>query len=133
MKAIVYAEYGPPEVLKLQEVEKPTPKDDQLLIRNYATPVSSGDLIARRFGQIPPREFGMPLLMYLPARLDFGLSKPKKGILGSEFSGEVEAVRRSPASSRGTRCSGISAKRWAVMPSISACPKPGLWPLNRLT
>ena len=92
MKAIIYTEYGPPEVLQLKEVDKPTPKDNEILIRVYATPVNYGDITARNFGNIPPREFNMPVAFWLPARIAFGLRKPRKQILGSEFAGEIEAV-----------------------------------------
>ena len=92
MKAIVYTEYGPPDVLHLKEVEKPAPKDNEILIRNYATSVNYGDIIARKFSKISFREFNMPLPFYFFARIAFGFSKPKKQILGSEFAGEVEAV-----------------------------------------
>lgn len=92
MKAVAYAEFGPPEVLHLTEVEKPAPKDNEILVRVHAAPVSFGDLTARNFKNIPPSQFGMPLPLWLPARLAFGFRKPKKNILGSEFAGEVEAV-----------------------------------------
>ena len=92
MKAIVYTEYGSPDVLQLKEVAKPTPEDNEVLIRIYATTVNFGDLMARNFKAISPRKFNMPLLFWLPARLAFGFRKPKKKILGSEFAGEVEAV-----------------------------------------
>lgn len=92
MKAIVYTEYGPPDVLHLQEVEKPTPQDNELLIKVHAAPVNFGDLTARNFKAISPRKFNMPFLFWLPARISFGFSKPKKKILGSEFAGEIEAV-----------------------------------------
>jgi len=92
MKAIVYTEYGPPDVLQLKEVEKPSPKDNEILIKVHATPVNYGDIVARNFKNIPTREFHMPLLFLLPARISFGLSKPKRTILGSEFAGEVENV-----------------------------------------
>ncbi len=92
MKAIVYTEYGSPDVLHLAEVTKPTPKENEVLIRIHATPVNFGDLTARNFKSITPRRFSMPLLLWLPARLAFGFRKPKKHILGSEFAGVVEAV-----------------------------------------
>jgi NADPH:quinone reductase-like Zn-dependent oxidoreductase len=92
MKAIVYTEYGSPDVLHLSEVEKPAPKDNEILIRIHATTVNFGDLLARNFKAVSPRKFNMPFFFWLPARLAFGLSKPRQPILGSEFAGEVEAV-----------------------------------------
>jgi NADPH:quinone reductase-like Zn-dependent oxidoreductase len=86
MKAIVYTEYGPPEVLQLKEVEKPAPKDNEILVRVYATTVSSGVLWARS-GKHPDSKF-----FTLAVRIMFGLRKPKKTILGYELSGEVESV-----------------------------------------
>ena len=77
MKAVVYTEYGPPDVLHLQEVGKPTPKDNEIQVRIYATTVNVGDLWARNFAAITPRKSSMPLPLWLPTKLDFGLSKPK--------------------------------------------------------
>lgn len=85
MKAIVYTEYGPPEVLQLKEVEKPTPKDDEVLIRVYATSVTTGDCNARGFVFVPPG-FG------LAARFMFGLRRPTKPVLGTDLAGEIEAA-----------------------------------------
>ena len=85
MKAIVYTKYGPPDVLHLEEVEKPAPKDNEVLIKVYATTVTTGDVNARGFVFVP-RGFGFV------SRLMFGLVKPKKTILGVEFAGEIEAT-----------------------------------------
>ena len=92
MKAIVCTKYGPPDVLELKEVEKPTPKDNEILIRIYETSVSYGDIVARNFKEISPRKFNMPFLFWLFAKIFFGFRKPKITILGSEFAGEIEAV-----------------------------------------
>lgn len=86
MKAMIYTEYGPPDVLHLAEIEKPVPKDNEILVKVFATTVSSGVLWART-GTHPDSQF-----FTLAIRLAFGLTKPKKKILGYELSGEVEAV-----------------------------------------
>ncbi|MBZ0277924.1 MAG: NAD(P)-dependent alcohol dehydrogenase [Anaerolineae bacterium] len=92
MKAIVYTQYGSPDVLHLQEMTQPAPADHEILIRVAATSVNIGDLMARNFGNITPRQFSMPIFFWLPSRLVFGLRRPKNHILGSEFAGEVAAV-----------------------------------------
>jgi NADPH:quinone reductase-like Zn-dependent oxidoreductase len=92
MKAVVYTEYGPPDVLQLKEVEKPTPKEDEILIRIYATPVAYGDILARNFKEISPRKFTMPFPFWLMTRIFFGVRKPRITIRGSELAGEIEAV-----------------------------------------
>lgn len=92
MKAITYTEYGSPDVLQLREIAKPAPKDGEILIRIRATRVNYGDMLARKFGSVTTKEFNMPGIFLLPAKLEFGIRKPKKYILGSEFSGEVESV-----------------------------------------
>lgn len=94
MKAIVMSDYGPPEVLKLKEVNKPAPKDNEILVRVHAVSVNYGDIVARNFKNLTPGEFNMPFLLWLVARIQFGISKPKTTILGSEFAGEVESVGR---------------------------------------
>jgi NADPH:quinone reductase-like Zn-dependent oxidoreductase len=79
MKAIVCTKYGPPDVLQLKEVDKPTPKDNEVLIRIYAAAVTTEDPLNRK---------GEPFF----ARVFTGLIRPKNPILGAEFAGEIEAV-----------------------------------------
>src|SRR5476651_2584679 len=86
MKAMVYEKYGPPEVLELKEVEKPTPTDNEVLIKVYATTVHRGDTRMRSLN-IPG-----PSWQVLLARIFLGIRKPKKAILGMELSGKIEAV-----------------------------------------
>lgn len=85
MKAIVYTQYGPADVLQLQEIEKPAPKDNEVLIKVQATSVTAGDCNARGFVFVPP---GLGFL----ARLMIGLRKPRQPILGMELSGEIVEV-----------------------------------------
>ena len=94
MKAIVYTEYGPPEVLKLKEVEKPAPKDNEVLVKVHAASVNYGDITARNFRYLSPGEFHMPMLLWFPSRIGFGFKKPKRKILGNEFAGEIEATSK---------------------------------------
>ncbi|NDJ76422.1 MAG: NAD(P)-dependent alcohol dehydrogenase [Chloroflexi bacterium] len=84
MKAAVCTKYGPPDVVQIQDVAKPTPKDDQVLVKIHATTVTSGD--SRIRGLNVPAGFG-PI-----TRLMFGFRKPRNPILGTELSGEIEAV-----------------------------------------
>jgi len=82
MRAIVYTKYGPPEVLQLKEVEKPTPGDSEVLIKVYATTVNRTDYATIR---------AIPFF----ARLYTGIFKPKKRIPGTEFAGEIEEIGKS--------------------------------------
>jgi NADPH:quinone reductase-like Zn-dependent oxidoreductase len=78
MKAIICTKYGPPEVLILKEVEKPTPKNNEVLIKIWATTAASGDCVVRG--------------AWLPMQVIFGFRKPRRSILGVVLAGEVEAL-----------------------------------------
>src|SRR5512146_1742511 len=89
MKAIVSEKYGAPDVLQIRDVEKPTPKDNEVLVKVYATTVTIGDTIMRSLN-LPP----IPSWQKFMARLILGWRKPKRPILGMELAGEVESVGR---------------------------------------
>ena len=86
MKAIVYTEYGSPDVLKLKEVEKPVPKDNEILVKVFASSVTSGLAFIRK-GQHPDSK-----LFTLILRLMLGFKKPRKSILGYELAGVIESI-----------------------------------------
>ncbi|MHA2283100.1 MAG: NAD(P)-dependent alcohol dehydrogenase [Promethearchaeota archaeon] len=86
MKAIVYEKYGPPEVLQLKEVDKPSPKDNEILVKVFATTVNYAARLVRS-GKHPDKKFYTFML-----RMMNGVRKPKKPILGYELAGEIEAV-----------------------------------------
>ena len=84
MKAIICTKYGPPEVLQLREVEKPTPKDNEVRIKVHATTCHIGD--------VRIRSFNVPFWQKIPFRLFLGIRRPKRSILGMELAGDVEAI-----------------------------------------
>lgn len=84
MRAIVYRKYGTPDELKLVEIPKPVPKDNEVLIKIHASTVTMGDC--------EMRAFRMPPLVWLPVRIMFGLFRPKHKVLGQELSGTIEAI-----------------------------------------
>ena len=89
MKAIVYTHYGSPEVLHLTEIAKPTPKDNEVLVKIHATTVTIGDTIMRSLKMPVPRWQRIMFRFYL------GVRKPKRPILGMELAGEIEAIGKS--------------------------------------
>ena len=101
MKAIVYTKYGSPDVLQLKEMEKPTPKDSEVIIKVFATTVARYDCWARSC----KAHTGLGILM----RIWFGIRKPKRPILGTELAGEIEAV-------------GKNVKRFEIGDPVYGCP-----------
>ncbi|TMD89697.1 MAG: NAD(P)-dependent alcohol dehydrogenase [Chloroflexi bacterium] len=86
MRAVVYDRYGSPDVLRIEDVEKPLPKEDEVLVKIHATTVNRADVHTREANR------GSGLAASALSRLVFGVRRPRRRILGSEFAGEVEAV-----------------------------------------
>ncbi len=122
MKAVVWTKYGPPEVLQLQEVAKPTPKDKEVLIRIYATTVTAGDCELRRLK--------LPLGLSLPIRALVGLIRlirPRPIILGQELAGEIEAVGKEATRFRkGDQIFGWSGLRLGAYAEYKCLPEDGV-------
>ena len=84
MRAVVCTGYGPPDVLRLRDVARPVPKDNEVLVRIRATTVSTADCELRKFDFAP--------WIWLPMRLAFGIIRPRQPVLGQELAGDVESV-----------------------------------------
>jgi NADPH:quinone reductase-like Zn-dependent oxidoreductase len=84
MRAIVCTKYGPPDVLQIKEIEKPVPKNNEVLVRVKATTVTQADTRVRGFR--------VPLSFWVPARFAIGVTKPKRPVLGTELAGVVEGI-----------------------------------------
>jgi len=132
MKAIVYTKYGPPEVLKLKEMEKPQPKDDEVLVRNYGSSINTVDVIARS-GKAPRVIFwGLRQLIGPVLRLSFGgIRKPNQNIpIGFGFAGKIESVGKEVTDWKvGDHIYGYSEKRGAcaeylTVPASQLAKKP---------
>ncbi len=114
MKAVVYTKYGPPDVLQLKEVPKPTPKDNEVLIKTHAATVNRTDCGFLR---------GKPSFV----RLVSGLFGPKRRILGNEFAGKIEAVGKDVKSfANGDRVFGYSGVSFGAHAEYLTVPEQGM-------
>ncbi|MCA9889329.1 MAG: NAD(P)-dependent alcohol dehydrogenase [Anaerolineae bacterium] len=114
MKAVVYQQYGSPEVLTLSEIEKPSLKNDEILVKVHATSVTTGDVNLRNFVFVP---HGFRLI----TRLVFGINKPKKHVLGIEFAGEVAAVGSEVSKFKvGDAVFGLDGTNWGAYAEYKA-------------
>ncbi|MHA2298103.1 MAG: NAD(P)-dependent alcohol dehydrogenase [Candidatus Hodarchaeales archaeon] len=120
MKAIVCPKYGPPEVLQLKEVPKPTPKDKEILIRIHATTVAYGTVLNRSGGTFPST-------YWFAARILFGFRKPRHPILGNEFAGEIEAIGKDvKLFKKGDQVYGSTGMRSGTYAEYKCLPEDGL-------
>jgi NADPH:quinone reductase-like Zn-dependent oxidoreductase len=121
MRAIVCTRYGPPDVLRLRDVPKPVPKDNEVLIRIRATTVSAADCELRRFDFAP--------WIWVPMRLAFGIRRPRRPVLGQDLAGDVEAVGKKVTSlSKGDRVfatTGVGLGAYAEYICLREDPRTG--------
>ena len=116
MKAIVYKKYGAPEVLRIEEIEKPVPRDDEVLIRIHAVEATKADCELRSFN------FAVKWF-WLPLRVAMGMTKPKKQVLGGYFAGEVASVGRDVSKFKpGDQVFGTTGLRFGAYGEYASLP-----------
>ena len=125
MKAVVCTKYGAPDVLQIQNVEKPIPKDNEVLIKIYATTVHIGDTKIRSFK--PGMGFVQDLLVKPIMRIMIGFRGPRKKILGMELAGEIEAVGKNVTLfKKGNKVFASSEFRFGAYAEYICLPENGL-------
>jgi NADPH:quinone reductase-like Zn-dependent oxidoreductase len=119
MKAIVCTKYGPPEVLELREIEKPTPRDNEVLIKVHAAAVTVSDCIVRS-GKVN-------ILQWIPMRIFVGFRRPRKPVLGLELAGEIETVGKDVKRfKKGDQIFAFTGKRFGAFAEYTCLPEDGL-------
>jgi len=119
MKAIICTKYGSPDVLQLQEVEKPIPKNNEVLIKIFATAVTASDCIVRGFK--------VPITFWIPMALAVGFPKPRQPILGMVLAGEVESVGKDVKSfTKGDQVFGFDRFVFGTYAEYKCMPEDGM-------
>ncbi len=120
MKAIVCTKYGSPDVLQLQEVEKPSPKDDEVLIKIHASAVTVSDCIVRS-GKVN-------ILLWIPMRIFVGFRRPRRSILGLELAGEIEEIGKDiKRFKKGDRVFAFTGRKFGAYAEYTCMREDGLF------